>query len=68
MPYEIRRGDIAYVPLYHPAAALHNGALVADLERDFDAVKRYLDQLLAPPPPPVPAVPPRPESEQLRLL
>jgi len=64
----IRRGDIAYVPLYHPAAALHNGALVADLERDFDAVKRYLDQLLAPPPPPVPAVPPRPESEQLRLL
>jgi uracil-DNA glycosylase len=64
----IRRGDIAYVPLYHPAAALHNGSLVADLERDFDALKRYLDQLLAPPPPPAPVAVPKPESEQLRLL
>jgi DNA polymerase len=64
----IRRGEVAYVPLYHPAAALHNGALVTDLERDFDALKRYLDQLLAPPPPPVPVAPPKPESEQLRLL
>ena len=64
----IRRGDVAYVPLYHPAAALHNGALVADLERDFDALKRYLDQLLAPPPPPAPVAAPKPESEQLRLL
>lgn len=64
----IRRGEVAYVPLYHPAAALHNGSLVADLERDFDALKRYLDQLLAPPPPPTPAAPAKPESEQLRLL
>jgi len=64
----IRRGEVAYVPLYHPAAALHNGSLVADLERDFDALKRYLDQLLAPPPPPPPAAPAKPESEQLRLL
>ena len=64
----IRRGDVAYVPLYHPAAALHNGSLVADLERDFDALKRYLDQLLAPPPPPPAVVPATQESEQLRLL
>ncbi|HSS62467.1 MAG TPA: uracil-DNA glycosylase [Candidatus Limnocylindrales bacterium] len=64
----IRRGDVAYVPLYHPAAALHNGSLVADLERDFDALKRYLDQLLAPPPPPAPVAVPPAESEQLRLL
>jgi uracil-DNA glycosylase len=64
----IRRGDTAYVPLYHPAAALHNGALVADLERDFDAVRRYLDQVLAPPPPPPPAPPAKQESEQLTLL
>ncbi|HET9780280.1 MAG TPA: uracil-DNA glycosylase [Candidatus Dormibacteraeota bacterium] len=64
----IRRGDVAYVPLYHPAAALHNGSLVADLERDFDALKRYLDQLLAPPPPPPVVATPKPESEQLRLL
>ena len=64
----IRRGDVAFVPLYHPAAALHNGSLVADLERDFDALKLYLDQLLAPPPPPAAVASPKPESEQLRLL
>ena len=64
----IKRGDVAYVPLYHPAAALHNGSLVADLEHDFDQLKRYLDQLLAPPPPPVPVPGPKQESEQLRLL
>jgi uracil-DNA glycosylase family 4 len=64
----VMRGSVAYVPLYHPAAALHNGALVADLERDFDRVKVYLDKLLAPPPPTEPTLPPRPEAEQLRLL
>jgi DNA polymerase len=64
----VKRGDIAYVPLYHPAAALHNGALVADLEKDFDRVKAYLEKLLAPPPPPVPVAPPKQEAEQLRLL
>ncbi len=64
----IRRGDLAYVPLYHPAAALHNGSLVADLERDFDQLKRYLDELLAPPPPPLPVPVAKQESEQLRLL
>jgi uracil-DNA glycosylase len=64
----VRRGDVAYVPLYHPAAALHNGALVADLEHDFDRVKAYLEKLLAPPPPPVPVAPPKQETEQLRLL
>src|SRR5713226_3509398 len=71
----VRRGDVAYVPLYHPAAALHNGALVADLEHDFDRVKAYLDKLLAPPPPPEPLPDPPPgrgreesEAEQLNLL
>ena len=64
----IRRGEIGYVPLYHPAAALHNGSLVADLERDFDSLKRYLDQLLAPPPPPPPPPPAVQETEQLTLL
>jgi DNA polymerase len=64
----IRRGDIAYVPLYHPAAALHNGSLVADLEHDFDRVKAYLEKILAPPPPPVPVAAPKQEAEQLRLL
>jgi len=63
----IRRGAVAYMPLYHPAAALHNGSLVADLERDFDGVKRHLDSLLAPPPPAEPVAPPKQEAEQLRL-
>lgn len=64
----IKRGDVAYVPLYHPAAALHNGSLVADLEHDFDLVKQYLDKLLAPPSPPEPVQMPKQEPEQLRLL
>ena len=64
----VKRGDIAYVPLYHPAAALHNGSLVADLEHDFDRVKQYLDKLLAPPPPPLRVEAPKQEAEQLRLL
>ncbi len=64
----VRRGDVAFVPLFHPAAALHNGALVADLEHDFDRVKAYLDKLLAPPPPPEPVPVPKQEAEQLRLL
>jgi uracil-DNA glycosylase family 4 len=64
----VKRGSVAYVPLYHPAAALHNGALVADLEHDFDRVKAYLEALLAPPPPPTPVAPPKQEAEQLRLL
>lgn len=65
----VKRGDIAYIPLYHPAAALHNGSLVADLERDFDRVKVYLDKLLVPAPLPDPLpVREREESEQLRLL
>lgn len=64
----IKRGDVAYVPLYHPAAALHNGSLVADLEHDFDLVKQYLDRLLAPPPPPEPVPVPKQDPEQLQLL
>jgi DNA polymerase len=72
----VKRGGVAYVPLYHPAAALHNGALVADLERDFDQVKVYLDKLLGlprdsvagTPKVPEPTPPPRQEAEQLRLL
>jgi DNA polymerase len=65
----ILRGDISYVALYHPAAALHNGALVGDLERDFDSVRRYLDRLLPPPPPPEPPPAVKEEAaEQLRLL
>jgi uracil-DNA glycosylase family 4 len=62
----VERGAVAYVPLYHPAAALHNGALVNDLQRDFDKVREYLDRALRPPEPEPAAV--APEEEQLPLL
>ena len=55
----VERGGINYVAVYHPAAALHNGSLVSDLQADFLSVRRYLDAILAPPPPP----PPEPEAE-----
>jgi DNA polymerase len=45
------RGGVSFVPLYHPAAALHNGALVSELQRDFDKVKEFLDRVLRPPAP-----------------
>jgi uracil-DNA glycosylase len=44
----VQRGEFAFVPLYHPAAALHNGGLVGDLQKDFDRVREYLDRLLQP--------------------
>jgi len=39
----ITRGDRVYVPLYHPAAALYNNALLATLEDDMRRVREYLD-------------------------
>jgi uracil-DNA glycosylase family 4 len=39
----IRRGDRVYVPLYHPAAALYNGALLRTLEEDMRLVRGYLE-------------------------
>ncbi|HEV2952653.1 MAG TPA: hypothetical protein VG015_01005, partial [Candidatus Dormibacteraeota bacterium] len=67
----VERGGITYMPLYHPAAALHNGSLVADLQRDFDGVRRYLDSRrpadIMPQGEPPSEPNPRP-SEQLSLL
>jgi DNA polymerase len=40
----IVRGDRTYVPLYHPAAALYNGALLRTLEEDMRLVRGYLDE------------------------
>jgi len=67
------RSGIAFMPCYHPAAALHNGGLLADLQRDFDRVREYLDQLLKPAPVAEPeasavAPPSEPEPEQLSLI
>ena len=38
------RDDRAYVPLYHPAAALYNGSLRATLFADMQRVRGYLDE------------------------
>ena len=40
-------GDRVYVPLYHPAAALYNGGMLATLEADMQRVRRYLDEAQA---------------------
>jgi hypothetical protein len=70
------------MPCYHPAAALHNGSLLDDLQKDFDRVGQYLADLLKPeasapdPPegetsgtaPPTPQAPVPPVGEQLELI
>jgi uracil-DNA glycosylase len=40
----IRDRGRLYVPLYHPAAALYNGSLLATLEEDMRRVRTYLDE------------------------
>jgi uracil-DNA glycosylase len=65
----VEKGGLNYVAVYHPAAALHNGSLVNDLQEDFLKVRRHLDRLLAPPPPPEPEPPEPPASpQQLDLI
>ena len=39
----IRDRGRLYVPLYHPAAALYNGSLLATLQEDMGKVRGYLD-------------------------
>jgi len=43
----LRRGGILYVPLYHPAAALHRGNLRQTLFEDILALRRALEQMQA---------------------
>lgn len=62
----VEKAGINYVAVYHPAAALHNGSLVNDLQEDFLKVRRHLDRVLAPPPPEPPAPPAPPQ--QLKLI
>lgn len=41
-----RMSGILYLPLIHPAAALHQGRLIDALEADFRSLRRVLDQEL----------------------
>jgi DNA polymerase len=43
----VQRGDRAYVPLYHPAAALYNNFLVDTLNQDFRKVQGYIAEIEA---------------------
>ena len=61
----VERDGIAYMPVYHPAAALHNPHLVGELQRDFDAVRRHLEVVLAPA---TEADPSPTEAQQMSLL
>jgi uracil-DNA glycosylase family 4 len=38
----IRVGERLYVPLFHPAAALYNGAMLSTLQEDMERVRDYL--------------------------
>ena len=59
-----------YVPLYHPAAALHNPGLMRTLEDDMHKVKEYLDDaaLRREKTPPAPAATLAAADEQLPLF
>jgi DNA polymerase len=42
-----RRGDVIFVAMYHPAAALHQGNLRAVIEEDFKKIPRFLTEMSA---------------------
>jgi DNA polymerase len=58
------------VPMYHPAAALHQGSLRKTIEDDFRKIPAYLEQARkeTPPPEAVPEAPAEPEPEQMKLF
>jgi DNA polymerase len=43
--------DFVLFPLFHPAAALHQGSLLEPLREDFKKLKAYLDKMRAEPAP-----------------
>lgn len=69
-----RQGDTAYVPMFHPAAALRNPQWMAEIRKDFAQLPALLDELRSqqqqPAPAAVeqPAAPPPDEFEQLSLF
>jgi DNA polymerase len=40
-----RKSGIVYLPLYHPAAALYNGAMRETLIDDFKKIPKIIDQI-----------------------
>ncbi len=62
-----RLGEQWVVPMYHPAAALHQASLRRTIEADFQAIRTVLDKLVAEGRPEAKAAP-QPEPQQMRLL
>src|SRR5256885_7038921 len=64
-----KKDGITIFPVFHPAAALHQPSLRADLEKDFQALAKFLEATPRPaepaPQPPKPAEKP---AEQMTLL
>lgn len=54
------------MPMYHPAAALHQGSLRAVIEADFRQLRAYLNELRQPPEPELELA--SPVAEQARLF
>ncbi|MBC7260073.1 MAG: uracil-DNA glycosylase [Chloroflexi bacterium] len=61
-----RLGDVIVLPLYHPAAALHQPRYKADIEEDFKKIPALLQESIALDETPPPAGPV--EAEQLSLF
>ena len=62
-----KKDGITIFPVFHPAAALHQPSLRADLEKDFENLAKFLETA----PRPAPAVPeplPAKTPEQMTLL
>jgi DNA polymerase len=58
----IRSGSRTYMPCYHPAAALYNGALLEVLREDFRQLKVHLEMAPVAAPPAPAEKPPKPEQ------
>ena len=66
-----RMGNVWLVPMYHPAAALHQGSLRATIEADFRRIPTFLEQAWRelPPAEPVPVgAASAPEPTQMSLF
>ena len=53
------------VPMYHPAAALHQGSLRPQLEQDFAQLPSLIKKSASVPPPPEELSSPEPETPRL---
>ena len=60
-----REGTVTIVPMYHPAAALHQGSLRRTIEQDFKKLPAILQEMLKQEPEPESR---KPEPVQMQLL